>query len=116
MQIFVFLAKNGPRGNAENTKEAFPIFAISAFFCGYSVWLRRKPRWVHPHSSDVEFRGKFTIFGVPGATYSIQATTNLAPAVWIEVQRLLEGGPTLMVTGLSNSAPQQFYRAEQVGP
>jgi hypothetical protein len=58
----------------------------------------------------------FAIFGVPGATYSIQATTNLAPAMWIEVQRLPEGGATLTITGLSNSAPQQFYRAQQIGP
>jgi len=58
----------------------------------------------------------FTMFGIPNATYSIQATTNLAPAMWIEVQRLLESGATLTITGLSNSAPQQFYRAQQVGP
>jgi hypothetical protein len=36
--------------------------------------------------------------------------------MWIEVQRLLESGATLTIIGLSNSAPQQFYRAQQIGP
>ena len=58
----------------------------------------------------------FTMYGLPGATYSIQATTNLAPSCWVEVQNLLESGPTLKVTGLSNRGPQQFYRASQVNP
>lgn len=58
----------------------------------------------------------FTMYGIPGATYSIQATTNPAPPFWVEVQNLLEIGPALTVTGLSNKASQQFYRAQQVGP
>ena len=58
----------------------------------------------------------FTMYGIPGATYAIQATTNLVPAFWIEVQRLLETGPTLSITGLTNRGSQQFYRAQQVGP
>jgi len=57
----------------------------------------------------------FTLFGIPGETYSIQATTNLAPAAWIEVQRLTESGLTLTITDLTTSASQQFYRAQQVG-
>ena len=58
----------------------------------------------------------FTMYGIPGATYSIEAATNLAPALWLEVQRLLESGSTLTITGLTNRGSQQFYRAEQVGP
>ena len=58
----------------------------------------------------------FTMYGIPGATYSIQATTNLVPPFWLEVQNLLEAGPTLAVTGLTNRGSQQFYRARQVGP
>ena len=58
----------------------------------------------------------FTMYGIPGATYSIQATTNLVPSFWLEVQNLLETGPTLTVTGLTNRGSQQFYRAQQVGP
>ncbi len=58
----------------------------------------------------------FTMFGVPGATYSIQATTNLVPPVWLEVERLLESGSKLTVGGLATTASQQFYRVEQVGP
>ncbi len=58
----------------------------------------------------------FTMYGIPGATYAIQASTNLAPAFWIEIQRLLESGPTLSITGLTNRGSQQFYRAQQVGP
>ena len=58
----------------------------------------------------------FTMYGIPGATYSIQATTNLVPPFWLEVQNLLETDPTLTITGLTNRGSQQFYRAQQVGP
>jgi hypothetical protein len=58
----------------------------------------------------------FKMFGVPGATYSIQATTNLVPPAWLEVERLLESGSTLTVGGLATTAPRQFYRVQQVGP
>jgi hypothetical protein len=58
-----------------------------------------------------------TMYGLPGATYAIEATTNLAPADWHELGRLLESGRVLALTGLTNNAaPQQFYRTEQVGP
>lgn len=59
---------------------------------------------------------EFKMLGIPGATYSILATTNLNPPVWIEVQRLQQSGLALTPFGLTNDAPQQFYRAEQVGP
>lgn len=57
-----------------------------------------------------------TMYGVPGTTYSVEATTNLAPPFWLDLQSLLETGATATVTGLSNRGPQQFYRARQVGP
>lgn len=57
-----------------------------------------------------------TMYGVPGATYAVDSTTNLAPAEWHELERLLESGPTLAIPGLTNSASQQFYRTERVGP
>jgi len=40
------LAKNWSRKNAKNTREVAYIFAFLAFSCGYSLWLRHKPRWV----------------------------------------------------------------------
>ena len=57
-----------------------------------------------------------TMYGVPGATYAVQSTMNLAPADWHEVTRFFESGRVLAVPGLTNNAPQQFYRTEQVGP
>ncbi len=56
------------------------------------------------------------MFGVPGAVCSIQATTNLVPPVWLEVERLLESGSTVTVGGLAATASRQFYWVEQVGP
>jgi len=35
-----------PRKNAKNAKAIVYVFAISAFFCGNHLWLRRQPRWV----------------------------------------------------------------------
>ena len=58
----------------------------------------------------------FTMYGVPGATYAVESTTNLAPADWHELERLLESGPFLVISGLTNKASQQFYRTKQVGP
>ena len=49
--IFVFLAKSWPRKNAKNTREVAYIFAFLAFSCGYSLWLLRQPRCVHPCST-----------------------------------------------------------------
>ena len=57
-----------------------------------------------------------TMYGVPGATYAVESTTNLAPADWHELERLLETGPFLVIPGLTNKASQQFYRTERVGP
>lgn len=57
-----------------------------------------------------------TMYGVPGETYAVQSTTNLAPADWHELERLLESGPFLVIPGLTNKAAQQFYRTEPVGP
>jgi len=57
-----------------------------------------------------------TQHGLPGATYAIEAATNLAMPVWREVQRMLESGRVLTLTGFTNNAAQQFYRTEQVGP
>ncbi len=57
-----------------------------------------------------------TMYGVPGATYAVESTTNLVPADWHELERLLQSGPVLTITGLTNPAAQQFYRAKQVGP
>ena len=54
--IFVFLAKNWSRKNAKNTREVAYIFAFLAFSCGYSLWLRHKPRWVYPCPSAVKNR------------------------------------------------------------
>jgi len=58
----------------------------------------------------------FTMYGVPNTTYSIQATTNLDLPFWVEVQNLLETGAWLKITDFTNRGPQQFYRAQQVGP
>lgn len=57
-----------------------------------------------------------TMYGMPGATYAVESTTNLAPADWHELERLLLSGPVLTIPGLTNKASQQFYRTEQVGP
>jgi hypothetical protein len=57
-----------------------------------------------------------TMYGLPGATYAIESTTNLASPGWHELERLLESGRVLTLTGLTNTAAQQFYRTEQVGP
>jgi sugar/nucleoside kinase (ribokinase family) len=57
-----------------------------------------------------------TMYGLPGATYAIETTTNLASPGWHELERLLESGRVLTLTGLTNNAAQQFYRTEQVGP
>ena|ERR1039458_1680161 len=57
-----------------------------------------------------------TLYGLPGATYAIETTTNLASPGWHELERLLESGRVLTLTGLTNNAAQQFYRTEQVGP
>ncbi len=57
-----------------------------------------------------------TMYGLPGATYAIETTTNLASPDWVELARLLESGPVLALTGLTNHAAQQFYRTKQVGP
>jgi hypothetical protein len=57
-----------------------------------------------------------TMYGIPGATYAVEATTNLAPADWHELARLLETGPFLVIPALTNNASQQFYRTTQVGP
>jgi hypothetical protein len=57
-----------------------------------------------------------TMYGLPGATYAVQTTTNLAPAQWYEVERLVAPGPMLAIPGLVTNAPQQFYRTLQVGP
>lgn len=57
-----------------------------------------------------------TLYGLPGATYAIETTTNLALPDWQELERLFQGGPILPITGLTNTAAQQFYRTKQVGP
>jgi hypothetical protein len=57
-----------------------------------------------------------TMYGLPGATYAVEATTNLASPDWHELERLLESGRVLALTGLTNNAAQQFYRTEQAGP
>jgi hypothetical protein len=57
-----------------------------------------------------------TLYGVPGTTYAIETTTNLASPDWQELERLLQSDPVVIITGLTNTAAQQFYRTEQVGP
>ena len=57
-----------------------------------------------------------TMYGLPGATYAIETTTNLALPNWRELERVLESDRVLALTGLTNNAAQQFYRTEQVGP
>jgi hypothetical protein len=57
-----------------------------------------------------------TMYGLPGATYSIETTTNLASSDWQELEQLQESGSFLVIPGITNQAAQQFYRTEQVGP
>ena len=57
-----------------------------------------------------------TMYGVPGTTYAIETTTNLASPDWQELERLLQNDLILTITGLTNTAAQQFYRTKQVGP
>ena len=56
------------------------------------------------------------MYGVPGATYSVESTTNLSPASWQEVKRVLQTNPFLAITGFTNTAPRQFFRTKLVGP
>jgi hypothetical protein len=56
------------------------------------------------------------IYGVPGTTNAIEATTNLAPAAWYELERLFVSGRVMILSGLVTNAPQQFFRSRQVWP
>jgi len=57
-----------------------------------------------------------TMYGVPGTTNAIEATTNLSPAAWHELQLLFVGSRALILSGLVTNAPQQFFRTKQVWP
>jgi hypothetical protein len=57
-----------------------------------------------------------TMYGVPGTTNAIEATTNLAPAEWHELERLLVSDRLMILYGLVTNAPQQFFRTRQVWP
>jgi hypothetical protein len=56
------------------------------------------------------------MYGVPGTTNAIEATTNLAPAAWYELERLLVSDRLMILYGLVTNAPQQFFRTRQVWP
>jgi prepilin-type N-terminal cleavage/methylation domain-containing protein len=47
------LRKFLPQENAKNTKKKSSVSAFFAFFCGYPVWSRREPRWVHSRFANV---------------------------------------------------------------
>jgi hypothetical protein len=57
-----------------------------------------------------------TLYGVPGTTYAIESTTNLASPDWQELERLLQSDLILTIPGLTNTAAEQFFRTRQVGP
>ena len=57
-----------------------------------------------------------TMYGVPGTTNVIEATTNLAPAEWHELERLLVSDRLMILYGLVTNAPQQFFRTKQIWP
>ena len=57
-----------------------------------------------------------TMYGVPGTTNAIEATTNLAPAEWRELERVLVSDRVMILSGLVTNAPQQFFRTRQVWP
>jgi hypothetical protein len=57
-----------------------------------------------------------TMYGVPGTTNAIEATTNLAPAAWHELERLFVSDRLMTLSGLVTNAPQQFFRTRQVWP
>ena len=56
------------------------------------------------------------MYGVPGTTNAIEATTNLAPAEWHELERLLVSDRQMLLYGLVTNAPQQFFRTKQIWP
>jgi hypothetical protein len=56
------------------------------------------------------------MYGVPGTTNAIEATTNLAPAEWHELERLLVSDRLMILYGLVTNAPQQFFRTKQIWP
>ena len=57
-----------------------------------------------------------TMYAVPGTTNAIEAATNLAPAAWYELERLLVSDRLMILYGLVTNAPQQFFRTRQVWP
>ena len=66
--------------------------------------------------SSYQSQFEITMYGVPGMTYAVESTTNLASGDWHELEQLLESGAVLDISGLTNTASQQFYRTEQVEP
>jgi len=57
---FALLREFLPRKNAKNAKAIVYVFAISAFFCGNQLWLRRQPR-----CEIREIRGQQSVLPVP---------------------------------------------------
>lgn len=59
--------------------------------------------------ADGAFR--FTFVGQTGRHYAVEASTNLAPGSWIEVQAFNgTGGPLSFTDAQAGNHPQRFYR------
>lgn len=54
---------------------------------------------------------QLTLYGRPGATYSLLANTNLSTSVWTEFLRFVLANRSFITTPTNTSAPASFYRA-----
>ena len=53
------------------------------------------------------------LYGHPGATYALQAATNLAAPTWQVVTNVILSGRVLQINPPSGNNPPVFYRALQ---
>lgn len=71
--------------------------------------------WLNPAVAPAPGGVVLTLFSQPGATYELQASTDLTK--WVPVQTNVAVGTVLnLIAPVTPNSPQQFYRARQSTP